>query len=98
MRGVLVVLTLVAALLAGAGLHDLEVRLAPTAVAGGAHLRLSASTEVGDRLGVDRIVPYDATAQGGLPLGLLIGVLEDAARTAPEPRVRSPMPATVLSP
>jgi len=83
---------------AGRGLHDLEVRLAPTAVAGGAHLRLSASTEVGDRLGVDRIVPYDATAQGGLPLGLLIAILEDAARTVPEPRVRSPMPATVLSP
>jgi hypothetical protein len=43
-------------------------------------------------------VPYDATAQGGLPLGLLIAILEDAARTVPEPRVRSPMPATVLSP
>jgi hypothetical protein len=84
---------------AGRALHDLEVRLAPTAVAGGAHLRLSASTGVGVRLGVDRIVPYDATAPGGLPLGLLIAVLEDAARsTVPAPLVRSPMPATGPSP
>ncbi len=83
---------------AGRALHDLEVSLAPTGVAGGAHLRLSASTEVGDRLGVDRIVPYDVSAPGGLPLGLLLGALEDAARTVPEPDVPSAMPAPALSP
>jgi hypothetical protein len=65
-------------------LRDLEVSLAPTAVSGGAHLRLSASTEVGQRLGVDRIVPYDSPAQGGVPLRLLLGALEDAVRTVPE--------------
>lgn len=65
-------------------LRDLEVSLAPTAVSGGAHLRLSASTEVGERLGVDRIVPYDSPAQGGVPLRLLLGALEDAVRTVSE--------------
>ena len=72
---------------AGRALHALDVSLAPSNIAGGARLRLSASTEVGDRLGIDRIVPYDATAQGGVPLGLLLGVLEDVARVAAEPRV-----------
>jgi hypothetical protein len=63
---------------AGRALHDLEVSLAPTTIVGGAHLRLSASTEVGERLGVDRIVSYEASAQEGVPLGLLLGVLEEA--------------------
>jgi hypothetical protein len=83
---------------AGRALRDLEVSLAPTGLAGGAHLRLSASTEVGDRLGVDRIVLYEAPAQGGVPLGLLLGALEEAARTVPEPGVPSATPAPVPSP
>jgi hypothetical protein len=71
----------------GRALHALDVSLAPSNIAGGARLQLSASTEVGDRLGIDRIVPYDATAQAGVPLGLLLGALEDVARVAAEPRV-----------
>jgi hypothetical protein len=82
---------------AGRALHDLSVNLAPADVVGGAHLRLSASTDVGDRLGVDRIVPYDVAAHGGVPLGLLLGALEDAARTMADPAVPSAMPAPVLS-
>ena len=78
--------------------RDLEVSLAPTGVAGGAHLRLSASTEVGDRLGVDRIVLYDPPTAGGLPLGLLLGALEDASRTTPDAAVPSTLPAGALSP
>jgi len=83
---------------AGRALRDLEVSLAPTGVAGGAHLRLSASTEVGDRLGVDRIVLYDPPTAGGLPLGLLLGALEDASRTTPDAAVPSTLPAGALSP
>lgn len=83
---------------AGRALRDLEVSLAPTSVAGGAHLRLSASTEVGDRLGVDRIVLYDPPTSGGVPLGLLLGALEDATRAVPEPAVPSTLPASALSP
>lgn len=65
---------------AGRALRDLEVTLAPTGDAGGARLRLSASTGIGERLGVDRIVPYDPAGEGGVPLRLLLGALEDAVR------------------
>lgn len=82
----------------GRSLRDLEVSLAPSDVAGGAHLRLSASTEVGDRLGVDRIVRYDTSAEAGVPLGLLLGALEDAARTMPGPGVPAVMPTPIASP
>jgi len=84
---------------AGRALHDLEVSLAPAGIVGGAHLRLSASTDGGGRLGVDRIVPYDAPAQGGVPFGLILSALEDAARPDGGPSVPpSAIPATVLSP
>jgi hypothetical protein len=83
---------------AGHALRDLEVSLAPTSVAGGAHLRLSASTDVGNRLGVDRIVLYDPPTAGGVPLGLLFGALEDASRTVPEATVPSTLPTGALSP
>jgi hypothetical protein len=83
---------------AGRALHALEASLAPAGAAGVAHLRLSASTDAGGRLGVDRIVPYDASTQGGVPLGLLFGALQDAARTGAEPGPPSALPTRVLSP
>ena len=83
---------------AGRSLRDLEVSLAPSDVVGGARLRLSASTEIGDRLGVDRVVPYDASAEVGVPLGLLLGALEDAARTVPGPGVPEVTPTPIASP
>jgi hypothetical protein len=84
---------------AGRALHGMEASLVPAEVVGGARLRLSASTDGGHRLGVDRIVPYDAPVQGGVPFGLLLGALQDAAR--PDDGSSAPpsaMPATVLTP
>ena len=69
----------------GRALRDLEVTLSPTPVAGSARLRLSASTEAGDRLGLDRIMPYEATAPGAVPLRLLLSALEDATRLVAQP-------------
>jgi hypothetical protein len=37
------------------------------------------------QLGVDRIVPYEAPAEGGVSLRGLLAAIEDAARTAPDP-------------
>jgi hypothetical protein len=79
---------------AGRALHDLNVSLGPPAgVAGGAHLRVSASTEGGDRLGVDRIVPAAAGGRAVAPLGLLLGVLEEAMGTGTAAGVPSAMTA-----
>ena len=58
---------------------------------GAAHLRLSASAAGGRRVGVDRSVPYGATGMGGIPLRLLLALLEDAARAAND--VPSALPA-----
>jgi hypothetical protein len=80
----------------GQALRNLAVSLAPTSAAGAAHLRLSASMEGGRRLGVDRIVPYDEPAEGGVPLRLLLAALEDAARSQPEPPVTPPPGARPL--
>jgi hypothetical protein len=81
---------------AGRALHDLEVRLAPAGPSGGAHLRLSASTEAGDRLGIDRIVPHDVSTGPRIPLGWLLVAIEEAGRTMPG--IPSVMPAPTLSP
>jgi hypothetical protein len=85
----------------GRALHDLEVSLAPSGVVGGARLRLSASTEAGGRLGLDRIVTSDGPGpHDGLPLGVLLVALEDAALVSPD-AVTAPgaLPAgTILSP
>lgn len=59
-------------------LHDLEVRLAPDG-GGAAHLRLSASADGGRLVGVDRLVPYEAAGEAGVPLRLLLAALEEAA-------------------
>jgi Domain of Unknown Function (DUF748) len=64
----------------GRALHDLEVTLAPADATGTARVQLSASTEAG-RLGVERLVPYDPSVEGAVPLPLLLAVIEDAART-----------------
>jgi hypothetical protein len=72
------------------GLSELEVSLAPDGD-GAAHLRLSASAAGGRRVGVDRSVPYGATGMGGIPLRLLLALLEDAARAAND--VPSALPA-----
>jgi hypothetical protein len=82
----------------GRTLRDLDVKLVPTEAAGAARLRLTASIE-GRQLGVDRIVPYEPSLQAGLPLPLLLAVLEDAARAVPEPvAVPAPTALPALSP
>jgi hypothetical protein len=65
----------------GRALHRLAVDLAPDDAAGLARLKLSASTDSGARVNLDRVVPYAATDRG-LPLGLLAATLDEAARSA----------------
>jgi hypothetical protein len=65
----------------GHALRDLAVDLAPVDPSGAAHLRLSASTDAGHRLGLDRIVTYEAAGVRGVPLPVLQAVLEDVSRT-----------------
>jgi hypothetical protein len=69
----------------GGALRELSVDLAPIEPGGAAHLRLTASTEAGRRLGLDRIVTYAAPEIRGLPLPVLLSVLEDAARSVHTP-------------
>ena len=82
----------------GRALRDLDLSLGSAGVAGRAHLRLSAFTEVGNRLDVERIVPYEASLGSGVPLGLLLSAFEEAVRTAPVAGVPSAMPAGGVSP
>jgi len=64
----------------GRALHGLAVDLAPDD-GGIARLKVSASTESGGRVDLDRVVAYTAAAPG-LPLGLLATTLDEAARSA----------------
>jgi hypothetical protein len=80
----------------GRALRDLAVSVGPIDDTGAAHLRLSASTDDGQRLGIDRRVPYDAPAEGGVPLRQLLATIEQAAREAREPS--SALPAAALAP
>jgi hypothetical protein len=63
----------------GLGLHGLAIDLAPDG--GGARLKLSASTDSGGRVDLDRMVT-DTAAAPGLPLGLLATTLDEATRSA----------------
>ena len=80
----------------GRALHGVVMALAPEDSGGLARLRLSASTEAGGRVALDRVVTHTAAAPG-LPLGLLVTTLDEAARSAsfaaPAP---SALPAAVL--
>jgi hypothetical protein len=64
----------------GRGLHGVAFDLAPDD-SGIARLKLSASTDAGTRVNLDRAAAYTATAPG-LPLGLLATTLDEAARAA----------------
>jgi hypothetical protein len=79
----------------GLGLHGLAIDLAPDG--GGARLKLSASTESGGRVDLDRVVA-DVAAAPGLPLGLLATTLDEATRSATvaPPIAPSALPAGVL--
>jgi hypothetical protein len=80
---------------AGHVLRQLTLSLAATNRVGAARLQLSASSNGGDRLGLDRVVTYNASPERGIPLLLLLPVLEDAARTTSSPpSVVAPAPAT----
>jgi hypothetical protein len=74
----------------GRALHGLAMAVAP-GDAGLARLRVSASTETGSRVDLDRLVGYPMAAPG-LPLGLLASTLSEAARVAVTP------PAAVVAP
>jgi hypothetical protein len=64
----------------GRALHRLAVDLAPDDAGTLARLRLSASTEAGGRVDLDRVVGY--TTAPGLPLGLIATTLDEATRSA----------------
>ena len=70
---------------AGHALRQLTLSLTATDTVGAAQLQLSASSNGGDRLGLDRVVTYEASPERGIPLLLLLPVREDAVRTAPSP-------------
>ena len=81
----------------GRTLHRLAVDLAPDDADGLARLRLSASTEAGGRVALDRVVGY--TAAPGLPLGLIATTLDEAARSAslpPSAIAPSALPAAAI--
>jgi hypothetical protein len=65
----------------GRRLHDVGVELARDDVGGLARLRLSAATDTGSRIALDRVVAV-APVDEGVPLGLLAMTLEEAARAA----------------
>lgn len=74
----------------GRALHQVAVAAAPDdGGAGLVRLRVSAATESGARVSLDRIVAPTA-ARPGLPLGLLAATLEEAAHSA------TPAPATAF--
>jgi hypothetical protein len=64
----------------GRGLHGVAMDLAPDD-SGIARLKLSASTDTGARVDLDRVVASTMAAPG-LPLGLLATTLDEAARSA----------------
>jgi len=77
----------------GHGLRRVVVDLAADAAGGLARLKLSAATESGSRVDLDRVVAY-AAGETGLPLGLLAVTLDEAARsTAMAP---SALPAALV--
>jgi len=77
----------------GRALHRLAVDLAPDANGSLARLKLSASTEAGGRVDLDRVLPYGAT-DVGLPLAFIAMTLDEASRSASIPP--SALPAAAL--
>jgi hypothetical protein len=81
----------------GRTLHDLAVDLAPDDRDGVARLRLSASTDFGGHVALDRVVAYTA-AVAGLPLGFIASTLDEAARAAAfAPPFSAPPPSALPS-
>jgi hypothetical protein len=63
----------------GRALHRVAVDLAPDDTGGLARLKLSASTDAGGRVDLDRVLPYGDL---GLPLAFITTTLDEASRSA----------------
>jgi hypothetical protein len=79
----------------GRALHDVAVELAPDDTGGLTRLRLSASTEGGRRVDLDRVMPYATAPTAGLSLGFLAAALDEAARGS-SPEAPAAFPAGAL--